>query len=306
VKGSGRAAMKKGDSADGFTLAEMLVSMVIFMFLMMALYSILTQAQWLRFRNDRRINIQDNARIALEVMERDFRMIGYGVPTGFQVNGTARWTPAIFYATDTAIGFRADIDGGSTVLTRSATSSGGGTDRLYVESPRYYVERCGNPSWPLVVVLNRRRWEAVGCTGVLDDGALLITPGVTDGIFQAAKSEVVTIEQVYYQYVRDSDYPPFGRLLRQVRTVSLPDDTFPSPGPGGSVLATHVTSLILQYLDAQGNPLSASPSAELDAAQRARVARIVITLVTTDRAGPMQALQSVRLRTEVRLRNDAM
>ncbi|GBC84347.1 hypothetical protein HRbin11_00772 [bacterium HR11] len=295
----------KRDSADGFTLAEMLVSMVIFLFLLMALYSILTQSQWLRFRNDRRVNIQDNARIALELMERDFRMIGYGVPTGFQVNGEARWTPAIFYATDTALGFRAEVDNGHTVLTRSATSSGGGTDRLYVEDARYYADatRCGGSPWPLVVMARRKRWEPVSCTGVdLRSNVLFITPGVTDGIFQAAQSEVITIEQVYYQYVRNPDYP-FGTLHRQVWTTHRPDDTFPPANPNWSVLATHISALTLQYLDAQGNPLQPTP---LDAAQRARVARIVITLVATDRAGPMQALQSVRLRTEVHLRNDPM
>jgi len=294
--------MRRG-SADGFTLAEMLVSMVIFLFLLMALYSILTQSHWLRFRNDRRVNIQDNARIALELMERDFRMIGYGVPTGFQVNGETRWTPAIFYATDTALGFRAEVDGGRTVLTRSATSSGGGTDRLYVEDARYYADatRCGGASWPLVVVANRKRWEAVYCTGVdLLNNVLFITPGVTDGIFQAAKSEVVTVEQVYYQYVPNPAYP-FGTLRRQVWTTHLPDDAFPPANPNWSVVATHISSLTFQYLDAQGNPLQPVP---LDAAQRARVDRIVITLVATDRAGPMQALQSIRLRTEVRLRND--
>lgn len=295
------------DAADGFTLAEMLVSMVIFLFLMMALYSVLTQSQWLRFRNDRRVNIQDNARIALEMMERDFRMIGYGVPTGFQVNGTAQWTPAVFYATDTAIGFRAEVDNGHTVLTRSATSppSGGGTDRLYVEDVRYYADatRCGGSPWPLVVMASRKRWEPVQCTQVdAFDKVLFINPSVTDGVFQAAKSEVVTIEQVYYWYVPNPDYP-FGTLRRYVRTTNLPDDTFPPSGSDGSVLATHISSLTFQYLDARGNPLQPTP---LDAAQRARVARVVITLVATDRAGPPQALQSVRLRTEVRLRNDPM
>lgn len=294
--------MKRG-SADGFTLAEMLVSMVIFLFLLMALYSILTQSQWLRFRNDRRVNIQDNARIALELMERDLRMIGYGVPTGFQVNGTIRWTPAIFYATDTAVGFRAEVDNGHTVLTRSATSSGGGTDRLYVEDVRYYTSRCGGSTWPLVVMAHRKRWEPVRCTGVDALGNILyISPGVTDGVFLAAKSEAVTIEQVYYWYAPNSDYP-FGTLYRQVQTTFLPDDSFPPSNSDWSTLATHISSLTFQYLDAQGNSLQPLP---LDAAQRARVARIVITLVATDRAGPMQALQSVRLRTEVRIRNDPM
>ncbi|MCS7311916.1 MAG: prepilin-type N-terminal cleavage/methylation domain-containing protein [Acidobacteria bacterium] len=291
------------NSADGFTLAEMLVSMVVFLFLLMALYSVLTQSQWLRFRNDRRVNIQNNARIALELMTRDFRMIGCGIPTGFQVNGAARWTPAIFYATDTALGFRAEIDNGHTVLTRSATSAGGGTDRLYVEDARYYASaaRCGGSAWPLLVVANRKRWEPVYCVGVDPlRHILFITPGVTDGVFQAARSEVVTVEQVYYWYAPNPDYP-FGTLYRQARTVFLPDDGFPPANPDGSTLATHVSALSFQYLDAQGNPLGPTP---LDTAQRTRVARIVITLVATDRAGPMQALQSIRLRTEVRLRNE--
>ena len=56
--------------------------------------------------------IQSNVRLAMDKIDRDLRMVGFGVPGGPQISASAEWTPAIFYASATAIGFRADIDGG--------------------------------------------------------------------------------------------------------------------------------------------------------------------------------------------------
>src|SRR3990170_4444254 len=89
---------RNGWMQRGFTLLEMLISVVIFVFVMLAVYFLFDQGQWLYLHSEKRTNLQDNGRVAMEQMERDFRMIGSGVPTETQESASTTWTPFIFNA----------------------------------------------------------------------------------------------------------------------------------------------------------------------------------------------------------------
>jgi prepilin-type N-terminal cleavage/methylation domain-containing protein len=88
-------------SHNGFTVVEVLISAVIFLVIMMAMYQLFTSSQANYAGGTRKANVQQNARLAMEEMVRDLRMAGYrpedgtsnaqpvrvGTPTGIAVIG---------------------------------------------------------------------------------------------------------------------------------------------------------------------------------------------------------------------------
>ena len=109
---------------SGFTLIELLVTLAIFMLVMIAVYSLFDTGQWFYLHGERKTKIQEIARMAMEQMERDIRMCGFGVPNGSQFDATTLWTPDIFTSTGGKFFFRADIDSGHSFVTVDAASSG--------------------------------------------------------------------------------------------------------------------------------------------------------------------------------------
>ena len=116
----------------GFTLIELLVSILIFVLVLLAVYSLFDQGAWVYLHSSRRANIQQIARVALEQMERDIRMTGFGVPTRNKFGDTVTWTPELITSTPGKVYFRADIDKGHTWVTRNIATN---DTTLNVENP---------------------------------------------------------------------------------------------------------------------------------------------------------------------------
>src|SRR5262245_32676094 len=95
---------------NGFTLIEMLVSVAIFAVIMIGVYYFYDSGRWLYLHSENRANMQENGRLAMEGMEREMRMIGFGIPGGTQINNNVSWNPAIIYGDDNQIGFRGDVN----------------------------------------------------------------------------------------------------------------------------------------------------------------------------------------------------
>jgi type IV pilus assembly protein PilW len=107
--------MNREQSAErGFTLIEILVSFAIFLSIFLVVLRIYSSSSDFRVRSEKRLDIQQNARLAIALMTRQIRMGGY-YPENF---GSPAPSPLIanpvYAATDTAFAFHGDSDGNGT------------------------------------------------------------------------------------------------------------------------------------------------------------------------------------------------
>jgi prepilin-type N-terminal cleavage/methylation domain-containing protein len=303
---------------NGFTIVEMLITLLILLFVLLGIYGLFTQGQWLHLASEKRTNIQDNARIIIAQMEDDLRMIGSGNPKSSEVSGTitAKWTPAIFNMSATAIGFTGDLDGGAVLLTKDAGT--GSNDRLYVQDTSYYANATVSNPIPIVVVSRERRWDDLSVTGIISESpySALDTNTITSpSIFTAEKSEVFTMESVSYRWVTDTgapadtdnnglcdsgENPPYVPNCVVQRAEFFTNNPDPAAGngptPGNSDwvdFGTNVQAFSIEYFQADGTT----------AASAAAVTRIRITLMCTDRSMNVGEVQNLTLHSEITIRN---
>ncbi len=234
-------------------------------------------------------------------------MIGFGVPDGARIGFTTVWTPAVFRATPTELGFRAEIDGGRGEITCTPNSSNStcALNVLRLDSVRYYNKvNCSPPDGSggnlrLIAVLDRWAWQPLTCSSVDVGNSLIDVSTVTNNTFTAGASEALTIEQVHLEYVSASQ-PPYGYLARKVTYVNVPSDTFPGVDSTWSVVADHLMGFSLEYQDDSGTAIAGNP---LDAAGRALVRKIAVSIEGFDQVGPDGHPQLVRSRSEILVRN---
>ena len=286
-------------------MIEVLIAMALSLLLMVGLLAAYSHATAVKNRIQGTVKIQDNVRLTMDKLARDLRMTGFGVPEKAQLGSTAIWTPVVFYATQTQIGYRADIDGGSAeiVCTPNSSNSDCPLNKLRLDSIRYFQDRnCDAPdggAMRLVVSVDRKWWEPVTCSGYNTGDSALLVSNVTDTMFRAGKSQVATIEQVYYRYLPSSQ-PPYGTLVRYVRYDNTPSSTFPPTGVTWTTVANHLTDFWLEYQDRNGTTLSSFP---LSSADRRRVRKVVVFVEGYDQIGPQGQPQLVQARSEILLRN---
>jgi len=92
----------------GFTLLEMLISSAVFVIVLFAVYLMLVTSQITYARGENKVEIQQNARVAMQRMAREVRMSGYD--PGSAIPAQASQT-AIQVANANTITFIADLDG---------------------------------------------------------------------------------------------------------------------------------------------------------------------------------------------------
>ena len=299
--------MRSSIGQSGLTLTDLLVTMAVFMLLFLALLTAFSQGWQLSRHTASLVMIQDGLRVGMEMLERDLRAIGLGLPQGEEIGSATAWTPAIFHATPTEIGFRAEIDGGNAGITctPSSTNTDCDLDLLRVDTTRRYEQlNCEQPDDPgaaleLVVVAGDGSWESTVCSSVDVSDASISISAITDGAFAAGTSEVVSIEQVYYRFVPRAE-PPYGSLERYVRYANQPDAAFPPTTADWTVVADHLTDFWMEYRDFAGGSLTGS---SLSAAQRSAVQNIVFLMGGYDRVGPQGKVQLVEMESRVRIRN---
>jgi type II secretory pathway pseudopilin PulG len=290
---------------SGFSIIEVVIAMALSLLLMLGLMAAYSHATAIKSRIQGTVKIQDNVRLTMDKLVRDLRMTGFGVPEKAQIGGTARWTPAVFYATQTQIGYRADIDGGSAeiVCTPNSSNTDCPLSKLRLDSIRYFQDRnCDAPgggSMLLVASVDRKKWEPVTCNGYNTGDSALLVNTVSNATFRAGESQVATIEQVYYRYLPSSQ-PPYGTLVRYVRYDNTPSSTFPPTGITWTPVANHLTDFWLEYQDRNGTALSSFP---LSWADRWKIRKIVVFVEGYDQIGPQGQPQLVQARSEILLRN---
>jgi len=292
---------------QGLTLIELMIAMTIMLFVMLAVLGAYSQGSSLKAHIQSSAKIQNKVRQAMDRVERDLRMIGYGVPDGPKISSTTLWTPVVFYASATAIGYRAEIDGGRAeiVCTPSSSNSDCPRTKLRLDTIDYYKDlNCDRPDGAsgdlrLLAVFEGSAWSPVSCSNYSTSDNSITVPTVTNNKFLGGSSEAVTVEQVYFQYASKLS-PPYGSLTRQVRYDYEPSNTFPPTGLTSAVVAQNLTDLWFEYYDGSGTQLTGFP---LNATKRAAISTIVMFMEGYDRVGPDGHPQVIQMRSEVLVRN---
>jgi prepilin-type N-terminal cleavage/methylation domain-containing protein len=184
----------------GFTLVELLVSVLIFTFVVLGVYTLFDQGAWVYLHSSRRANIQQIARLALEQIERDVRMSGFGVPSGDEFGaGTAMWTPNMFTLGPGRIFFRADIDNRHTWVRQNIT---GTPTTISVEDPQLVCPVPGTTQ--IVLVENGDDWQPLTCTA-FDDTTDTITTNTGAMDCPSEECEIFTPEHIFYRLTGDAN-----------------------------------------------------------------------------------------------------
>src|SRR5437879_13146078 len=74
-------------SEQGFTLIELMITVVIFSVISLAAFSVLSTSQQTAVMNDQTVQLQRNVRLAMDLIARDIRMTGYGNPVAGSLAG---------------------------------------------------------------------------------------------------------------------------------------------------------------------------------------------------------------------------
>lgn len=257
---------------QGFTLVEFLVSLSVFLVVLTGVY-IIYQAGYTTFsRGEVKTDIQQNARVALATMERDLRMMGYGVP---DFPCPTAVPTRITSANPTSITFRADLKNVSVTLTSQATA---GSSTLNVNTSG------GIAANDVIYITDGTKCDT-RTVGSVTSTSLTITTGLTRTYWTGS----------HISRPKDVTYTITGGVVTR-------DERNPGAAPSASppVLAENLQAgNVLRYFNAANaeilpnNPV-ANPSTT--------VRRIRMTLVTTDTA-PGVGQQTYTLESDVRPRN---
>ena len=278
----------------GFTLLEMLITVLVFSIMIIAIYGLFDQGQWLYLHSEKRANIQDMSRNALEGLERELRMAGSGVPGGGQMVGGAIWTPYVFHAGVGEISFRADIDSGNSMVRADET----GDSDIDVHDASVVCPGAGETNVQGVLVKDLKGWDPITCSSFAGN---LMTVDDTEAC-TASECEVFTPEHIFYRLAGDGDLNgicdsisnadyPFCTLERAEIRQNTPTSTVPTDDQFAPV-ATNVIQIQFEYLDADGD-VTPNPFA---------VGQVRVNLRTRDRTNRVGVFQDINLTSVVKLR----
>jgi prepilin-type N-terminal cleavage/methylation domain-containing protein len=110
---------------DGFTLVELMVAMSIFLLILVGIFQVFDPSRNAYQVSERKLDVQQNARVAMDRMARQIRMTGY-FPENVDNNNANDLQNPIQVATESALSVAGDLDGtgASSVYTFCRDSSG--------------------------------------------------------------------------------------------------------------------------------------------------------------------------------------
>ncbi|MBI5374253.1 MAG: prepilin-type N-terminal cleavage/methylation domain-containing protein [Candidatus Schekmanbacteria bacterium] len=163
--------MKNAKSYKGFTLIEIMVSVVLASIILVTLYSLFTSQQKTYNSQDLIVEMQQNVRTALDTMVRDLRTMGYGIPTVSNPSAIE----AITSATENSITFKVDMDDVSASLVSDYTAPGTtlSVNTVSDSSSSYYYGRFS--AGDTIYITDGYKWNStmISASAV---GSLTITP----------------------------------------------------------------------------------------------------------------------------------
>ncbi len=257
----------------GFTLLEFLITVSIFCIILSSVYMVHETNKASYSRSETRMDIQQNARVALAAMEKELRMAGYGVPDSA---GTSTF-PRIIEARPRTITFRADLRNAISTLSSPAPS---GASDLSVNTI------AGIQPGDVVYLTDGFKAEALTVpTGWVPSGASVSTSARTNSY--ASGSRVYVPRDVRYTVTG-------GQLLRAER---IANGTWPS---SDIVLADCIPDQnTLRYFDSLNTEITSNdPVVNPDD----NIRRIRITLIASATPSGLD-LQTYILTSDVKPRN---
>jgi prepilin-type N-terminal cleavage/methylation domain-containing protein len=285
----------------GFTLLEMLVSVAIFSLMMIAVYYFFDSGRWMYLKSEKKANLQENGRVAMEAMEREMRMIAFGLPTGTQIGTEITWMPAIFNAERSEIGFRGDIDNENSLPTANIASA---DTTISVQWPEWV---CPSNNTPIVLVERGRNWLSRTCGSRTATTITLSSAAGHD--FMSAETEIFSLAHVFYRVTPDTDSDGVCDLtenfeqckIERAKRVNLLPQTAVESESDWKTFATNIRQFRLEYYRKTTDVLELT-SLPLGAGDRSLVDLIRIELIATDRSDKVQEYQDSEFVSEILVR----
>lgn len=263
--------------AGGFTLIEVLMAVSTFLIVLFAVYTSFESSRETYGAGEQRADIQQSARMAIELMEADLRLAGYGFPRGAG--------NAITAATPTAITFTGDLLNVSTTITNIDVNPGDAT--LNVQ------DASGIRAGDSIYLINGGDWEQLTVQAVntgVNPHIITTTTGVTDTYpWGTQVGRPLTVSYCWYDNP-DADGIPAPALCAGLAANTLYRDE--GIGAGLQPLADNMQTVQLQYFDAN----------DVATANPADIRRITITLTTQSPPGWWRP-QAFNIASDVRPRN---
>jgi prepilin-type N-terminal cleavage/methylation domain-containing protein len=94
---------------DGFTLVELMVAMSIFLLILVGIFQVFDPSRSALQVSERKLDVQQNARVAMDRMSRQLRMAGY-FPENLVPNPVNPLSNSIQVATESALSVTGDLD----------------------------------------------------------------------------------------------------------------------------------------------------------------------------------------------------
>lgn len=95
---------------SGFTIVEVLVALSIFLLILMGIMQVFEPSNLAYQSSQRKLNVQQNGRVAMDIMVRQIRMAGY-FPENIDTNVANDQANSVEVATNAAIAVAGDLDG---------------------------------------------------------------------------------------------------------------------------------------------------------------------------------------------------
>jgi prepilin-type N-terminal cleavage/methylation domain-containing protein len=114
--------------AGGFTLIELLIAMSIFLLILLGIYQVFDTNRQTYVSGTRKVDVQQNARVALDTIAREIRMTGYfpeNYPTPPASPASPPLTNAIQVGTNAALAIYGNVDG-------SVDGAGNGVSNIFL------------------------------------------------------------------------------------------------------------------------------------------------------------------------------
>jgi prepilin-type N-terminal cleavage/methylation domain-containing protein len=272
----------------GFTLIEMLISMVIGIALLgTAIYSYTKQDSLLRDENSN-VQLRNFARLAVDELVPEIRMAGFGFPPGDSTLTTPRPARAIVVADATTFTYMANTDD----ISINSNADGIATTDNWVSCDD--PAAAGFAAGDNAVFFNANdpiEWNSYTVDGVFATSIDWDVGEANGFLIETATKGIPVVVSNYHTITI------FYDAGTQLITVTDDNGTFAGGDDTTITVANNVSELTFSYFDANGNPLAALPLSAADLGDIRRV-QIFVTVVNADDNN-----LTATLRTNIHLRN---